>query len=467
LEPRRGTTERRSAGVYVARAIGLLCLLLLGACPKSITDAGYNLTLSPPAATLLVADSTRLTATLRDPNGNLVSESFTWTVDNPSIATVDGRGVVRGVAPGSAVVRASARGLTASANVSVAEGGGTLTVSPATASVVVDASQPFTATLRDSQGNVISSTPEWSSTNTSVATVDGAGVARGKASGSATIQARVGTLVAGGTLSVRARASSGVLVGAGDIAACGISTDEATAALLDGISGTVFTAGDNAYPSGSATDYSSCYAPSWGRHKARTRPVPGNHEYETFGAGGYFGYFGAAAGDPATGYYSYEVGPWHIIALNSNVRMDAGSPQEQWLRADVKANSTKCTLAYWHHPRFSSGPHGSDASSQPLWQALYDAGADVVVSGHDHTYERFAPQTPVGKVDASRGLREFVVGTGGAGLYAWATIAANSEVRNNTTRGVLKLTLYVDRYEWQFVPVAGASFTDTGSASCH
>jgi hypothetical protein len=274
-------------------------------------------------------------------------------------------------------------------------------------------------------------------------------------------------LVAGGALTVNARATSAVFVGAGDIAACGSSADEATATLLDGISGTVFTAGDNAYESGTASEYTNCYAPSWGRHKTRTRPVPGNHEYATLGASGYFGYFGSIAGDPAKGYYSYDLGPWHIIALNSNFAMNAGSPQEQWLRADLAANSTMCTLAYWHHPRFSSGPHGSAPFSQPLWQALYDFGADVVIVGHDHTYERFAPQTPTGTVDMSRGVRQFVVGTGGAGLYAWATIAANSEVRNNTTKGVLKLTLRTDRYEWQFVPVAGSSFTDSGSASCH
>ena len=445
-------------------------LLLLVACPRSITDSGFTLTIAPPTASLAVEDSTRFTATLRDRDGNVVAASFSWTVDNESVVKIGSEGVVRGVAPGSAVLRVSARGQVASASVTVTDGGQTLTVSPTSASVVVDASQRFTATLKNRAGDVIPATPEWSSTNSSVATIDGSGLARGEASGSTTIRARVGGLIAGATLNVSARASSAVLVGAGDIAVCGASQtgDEATASLLDGISGTVFTAGDNAYPNGSASDYSSCYAPSWGRHKSRTRPAPGNHEYSTLGASGYFGYFGSAAGDPSKGYYSYELGPWHIVVLNSNFAMNAGSPQEQWLRADLAANSTPCTLAYWHHPRFSSGAnHGSSPTSQPLWQALYDAGADVLIVGHDHTYERFAPQTATGVLDMGRGLREFVVGTGGAGLYAWGTIAANSEVRDNSTKGVLKLTLRSDRYEWQFVPVAGSSFTDSGSASCH
>jgi hypothetical protein len=460
--------KQPSVATYLSRSLAFLGLVLVAACPRSVTDAGFVVALSPPSATLYVDDTAHFTATLRDPDGNVVPTTFTWTIDNAGVATVDGGGVVLGKGQGSALLRASARGATAAAPISVsADVGQTLSVSPSAASVFVDGRQSFTATLRDRNGDIVPSTPEWSSTNPSVATVDGSGTARGKASGSATIQARVGELVAGGTLAVSPRGPSAVLVGAGDIATCGSSGDEATATLLDGIAGTVFALGDNAYPSGSASDYNSCYAPSWGRHKARTRPVPGNHEYETFAAAPYFGYFGTAAGDPATGYYSYDAGPWHIIALNSNLRADAGSPQELWLRADLAANPVKCTLAYWHHPRFSSGPHGSMAAMQPLWQALYDAGADVVLTGHDHLYERFAPQTADGTVDLARGLREFVVGTGGASLYAWSTFAPNSEVRNNTTRGVLKLTLYADRYEWKFVPVAGKTFTDTGSASCH
>lgn len=258
-----------------------------------------------------------------------------------------------------------------------------------------------------------------------------------------------------------------VLVGAGDIANCNGNGDEATANLLDNIPGTVFTAGDNAYPDGTASDFANCYDPSWGRHKARTYPSPGNHDYHTAGAAGYYEYFGSVAGDPDKGYYSYDLGTWHIIVLNSNIPVGAGSPQEQWLRADLAAHPVACTLAYWHHPRFSSGAvHGSDAGMQPLWQALYDYGADVVLAGHDHTYERFAPQNPQGVADPLRGIREFVIGSGGRNHYAFGSPVANSEVRNADTYGVLKLTLHPGNYSWEFVPEAGKTFTDSGSAAC-
>jgi hypothetical protein len=268
---------------------------------------------------------------------------------------------------------------------------------------------------------------------------------------------------------VLAASGDPILVGAGDIMDCGLQSDEATAALLDIIPGTVFTAGDHVHPAGSAEAFAQCYNPSWGRHKARTRPVPGNHDYAIPGAADYFAYFGAAAGDPTKGYYSYDLGAWHIIALNSMCNAAGcaqGSAQEAWLRADLAAHPTTCTLAYWHHPLFSSR-YGTDTQVQPLWQALYDAGADVVLNGHAHTYERFAPQTPHGQRDDARGIRSFMVGTGGAPLRPFATNQPHSEVRNNTTHGVLKLTLHATSYEWQFVPVAGQTFTDTGSTACH
>ncbi len=264
-----------------------------------------------------------------------------------------------------------------------------------------------------------------------------------------------------------------VFVGAGDIADCGSLGDEATAALLDGIGGTVFTTGDNVYPNGTSTQFSSCYGPSWGRHKARTQPAPGNHDYDTAGASGYFGYFGAAAGDPAKGHYSYDLGAWHMIVLNSNCSFvggcGAGSAEEQWLRQDLAAHANACTLAYWHHPRFSSGgEHGSDPGMEPFWRALYEAGADVVLAGHDHDYERFARQDPVGNADANYGIREFVVGTGGARHEPLATTPVpNSEVRNDDTFGVLKLTLHPFGYDWTFVPEAGKTFTDSGNELCH
>jgi hypothetical protein len=267
-------------------------------------------------------------------------------------------------------------------------------------------------------------------------------------------------------------AGDAVLVGAGDIASCDSDGDEATAALLDTIDGTVFTVGDNAYNAGTAAEFARCYEPSWGRHKARTRPSPGNHDYGTRGAAGYFTYFGTAAGDSAKGYYSYDLGAWHIIVVNTNCwaigGCQAGSPQEQWLRTDLEAHPRTCTLAYWHHPRFSSGAvHGSNIALQPIWQALYNANADLVISGHDHVYERFAPQDPSGKADPQRGMRQFVVGTGGNKLYGFGKPVANSEVRNATTLGVLQVTLHATSYDWAFIPVPGKMFSDSGSANCH
>ncbi|HEX8692663.1 MAG TPA: metallophosphoesterase [Longimicrobium sp.] len=259
---------------------------------------------------------------------------------------------------------------------------------------------------------------------------------------------------------------SAVLVAAGDIADCRSTGDEATAALLDGIDGTVAVLGDNAYENGSEQEYRDCYHPTWGRHKARTRPTPGNHEYQTPGAAGYFAYFGAAAGNPAEGWYSYDLGAWHVVSLNSELPVAAGSAQEQWLRADLAAHPARCTLAYWHRPRFSSSLHGNNAAMQPLWQALYDAGADVVLVGHDHAYERFAPQTPTGAADPARGIRQFLVGTGGRALYQFNAPVANSEVRYNQTFGVIKLTLEADAYTWEFIPVSG-TFRDTGRTTCH
>ncbi|MGH8974535.1 MAG: metallophosphoesterase family protein, partial [Acidimicrobiia bacterium] len=217
-------------------------------------------------------------------------------------------------------------------------------------------------------------------------------------------------------------------------------------------------------------EYRNCYEPSWGRHKARTRPVVGNHEYGTSGAAGYFGYFGTAAGTAGEGFYSYDLGAWHVVVLNSNcgaVSCSVGSAQEKWLRADLAASQAACTVALWHHPRFSSGSHGNDLSVQPLWNALYEYGAELVLNGHDHTYERFAPQRPDGTLDNAHGIREFVIGTGGRPLYSFNAIKPNSEARNNTVFGVLRLTLRSGSYDFRFVPEAGGTYTDSGSASCH
>ncbi len=241
--------------------------------------------------------------------------------------------------------------------------------------------------------------------------------------------------------------------------------------LVDGEYAAVLPLGDNQYEGGSLADYRHSYAPSWGRVLDITYPVPGNHEYGTPQAAGYFAYFGRRAGAPARGYYSYDIGAWHLIALNSNCGAvggcGRGSPQERWLRADLAAHTASCTLAYWHHPRFSSGLHGDDETYIAFWRTLYAAGADVVLVGHDHDYERFAPQDALGRADPARGIREFVVGTGGRSRYPFRLPRPNSEARNFGTYGILTLTLHRNSYDWRFVPEAGKTFTDAGSATCH
>ena len=251
--------------------------------------------------------------------------------------------------------------------------------------------------------------------------------------------------------------------------------------LVDGGFAAVLDLGDNQYECGSLTAYQQAYDPSWGRVKSITRPSPGNHEYLTSGglgcdssnanAAGYFNYFGSAAGTRGQGWYSYDIGTWHIIALNSQCSAVGGcgrsSPQYQWLQADLAAHSNYCTLAYWHVPLFSSGGRQA-ANSYSWWQLLYNANADVVLNGHDHIYERFAPQDPNANPDSAHGIRQFTVGTGGGNHTSIVSVAANSEVRDNTTFGILELTLHPTGYEWQFVPAAGSgTFTDSGSAPCH
>jgi hypothetical protein len=227
--------------------------------------------------------------------------------------------------------------------------------------------------------------------------------------------------------------------------------------------------GDNAYESGSSTEYANCYNPFWGPFKSVTRPAVGNHDYKTTNAAGYFGYFGAAAHGPK-GYYSYKLGAWHIVVLNSSCGQAGGcgtaSPQGKWLKADLAANPTACTLAYWHHPYFSSGEWGNNTYMQPLVQLLYTAGADVMLAGHDHDYERFAPQNPAGSLDPAKGIVQFVAGTGGSNNTPWTVVQPNSLVRQNTTFGVLKLTLHAKSYDWRFIPVSG-KFADSGTAGCH
>ena len=265
-----------------------------------------------------------------------------------------------------------------------------------------------------------------------------------------------------------------VLVGAGDVASCDdLAGAYATAKLIEKIPGTVFVAGDLAYPNGSDEDFANCYQPTWGRFKDRTRPAPGNHEYHSDGASGYDRYFGAAVGDPKKDYYSYDLGAWHILALNSECEevggCDATSPQGKWLVQDLAQHPAGCTLAYFHKPLFSSGgAHGNSPKMKPLWDILFHAGADVVINGHDHHYERFAPQDPDGRLDTVHGIREFVVGSGGKNSHRPVGPAKpNSEIRNGDTFGVLKLTLHAKSYDWEFVPEEGKTFTDSGADICH
>ena len=267
---------------------------------------------------------------------------------------------------------------------------------------------------------------------------------------------------------------SGVyLVGAGDIAECGLPGAGLTANLLAQFpEATLFTAGDNTYPSGSPRQFQNCFNPTWGRYKERIHPAIGNHDYLTPGAQGYFGYFGAAAGDPRQGWYSFDLNGWHIIVLNSECSQvkgcQAGSPEEKWLKADLAAHPARCSLAIWHHPRFSSGSHGNDPITQDFWKDLYAAGVEIVINGHDHDYERFDLQDPNGSPDPARGIREFVVGTGGALLYDLpGKPVANSQKFIDGTYGVLALTLYPDHYDWEFVPLSGNKQGDTGSDLCH
>jgi len=261
-----------------------------------------------------------------------------------------------------------------------------------------------------------------------------------------------------------------VLIGAGDIAACDSEADSGTAALLAGQEGTVFTAGDNAYPDGSPEQFTKCYAPTWGHELGRTRPAPGNHDHGTADLAGYLGYFGESAAPNGTAWYSYDLGTWHVIVLDATCDAAGGcsadSAQGKWLAADLAASDATCTLAIWHQPRFSSGQHGNDEAVAPFWEALHAAGADLIVNGHDHDYERFAPQDPDGLADPERGIRQFVVGTGGAELRPFGAQAANSVLRVAGYFGVIRLVLHPDAYDWMFLTTTGPVL-DAGGARCH
>ena len=233
----------------------------------------------------------------------------------------------------------------------------------------------------------------------------------------------------------------------------------------------VLPLGDTQYDSGRLSEYYGSYDLSWGKLLRRTRPAIGNHEYyASSNARGYFSYFGDRAGELGKGWYAYDLGAWHVVALNSNCQLlpcVKGSEQHTWLRDELAANPASCTLAYFHHPRFSSGPHGDDPSVTPLWQLLYRAGVEVILVGHDHIYERFAPLTPLGEVDQEHGIRQFIVGTGGAQLYPITEVRTHSRARNTESFGALELRMREASYRWRFVPVDQGGFRDRGSARCH
>jgi len=436
-----------------------------------------SVTLTPNSGTLTQIGATlQLGATVRDDAGAVVTgRTIAWSSSNSAIVTVNSSGLVTAVAAGTATISGTVDSKVGTAAITVAIAPrpiASVEVTPPTATLTqVGATVQLSATVRDDAGAVVTDrTITWSSSNTAVATVSTGGLVTAMAAGTATVSATVDTKSgnAGIVVSIATAGNSAILLAAGDIASCSKTGDEATGKMLDDMPGwPIAGLGDNVYPDGTAAEFTNCYEPSWGRHKNRTWPSPGNHDYHQPNAGPYYDYFGAQAGTKGVGYYSYSVGSWHIISLNSEVSMSVTSPQGVWLKADLAANPAKCTLAYWHRPRWSSGSHGTSTTPKALWDALYTAGADVVLVGHDHHYERFAPQDIAGALDLNRGMRQFVVGTGGAGFSSVGTAEPNSEVRIANTYGILKLTLKDEGYDWQFLPVPGSTGTDSGSGVCH
>jgi Calcineurin-like phosphoesterase len=273
-----------------------------------------------------------------------------------------------------------------------------------------------------------------------------------------------------------AAGGSHVLLAAGDIAECEHQGDEATAKILARYpEATIQTLGDNAYDEGSATDFNECYAPSWGRFIERTWAAAGNHDHSTKDAQGYSDYFGSRGGPHDKYYYSYDLGAWHVVVLDGDCWRVGGcelnDPQIEWLRRDLRAHPGSCTLAAAHRPPFSSGRYGDPNNTrrvQPMWQVLYEEGVDVFLTSHEHSYERFAPMNALGERDDERGVRLFVAGTGGGNLRKFKyDPLPTTEIRNDNTWGVLKLTLKPSGYDWEFLPVEGKTFTDSGSGTCH
>lgn len=449
-----------------------------------------------------------ITVTARDPGGNpvagatvVLSASGSGNALIQPSGPTDANGVATGTlsstAAGSKTITAVVNGITITQQPSIIVTAGaisgtqsTILASPA-AIVQTSGTSTITVTAKDAFGNpvsgatvVLAATGSGNNLSQPLAPTNGTGVASGTLS-SSVLGNKVVTATAGGialtqsdTVVVVAPGSSAVLVGAGDIAVCNKQDDEATAAVVTGVlsatpGAEVFTLGDNAYEKGKLTEFNTCYHPSWGAFKNVTHPSAGNHDYNTSGAAGYYQYFGAAAGDSGKGYYSYDFGAWHVIVLNSEISTSANSPQLQWLQADLAAHPSVCTLAYFHQPLYSSvggtaGTTGATISSvRTFWDALYAAGADLVLSGHRHVYERLARMAPDGSPDPTNGIREIVVGSGGDSGGDLTNIFPTSEVREGRTYGVIKLTLHQTSYDWQFLPAEGGTFTDSGSESCH
>jgi hypothetical protein len=452
---------------------------------------GWTVDVTPPvtAITLGPGAATNETTAVLTFTADELGASFICSLDDGVLAPCSSPAVYGGLAEGTHVFTVTATDEAGNTDATPATHGWTIDTTPPETTI---ASRPNTSTAATSASFVVSSNETGS---TFECKVDDAPV------GACIVPVTYGELPLGRhTFSVRSIDAAGnadatpathtwnvvaaILMAAGDIACrpAAIVTPTAcrqrfTSDLLvnEPEVTNVLALGDLQYEDGCYADFGGpgAYHDTWGRKLSITKPVPGNHEYHDPTpcppvASGYFQYFGAVAGDPAKGYYSFDLGPWHLIAVNSEIAHGASSAQVAWLKQDLAAAAQRCVLAYWHKPRFSSGYHGSAPSRAALWDALYDAGAELVVSAHDHDYERFAPQDKLGQRDDVNGITQFVVGTGGASHSAFSsTIQPNSEVRDASTFGVLKLTLHASSYDWEFVPEAGATFTDSGSAGCH
>ncbi len=468
-----------------------------------IVSANQSNVIVAPTTLMAGPGTATITVTARDPGGNPVAGATVTlaatgsgnTVVQPATPTNSGgvaTGTISSTGAGIKTISATASGVVITQKPTLTVNAGpvsasqtTVTANPASieagsgaSTIVVTARDAFANPVSGASVTLAASGSGVSLTQPSAAT-DATGVATGALAASSTGTKTVSATVAGvaitqtATITVLAPGSSVTFVGAGDIADCGSTDDEATAALINAMPGIpVFTLGDNAYQNGSTKDYANCYNPSWGAFKARTHPSAGNHEYNTSGAAPYFAYFGAAAGTAGQGYYSFDLGAWHIIVLNSNIANDANSPQDVWLRADLAAHPNVCTLAYFHHPLYSSiGGTGSGGavitSARRFWDDLYAAGADLILNGHRHVWERIAPMKPDGTADPVRGIRTIIAGMGGESGGDLTNVFPLSEAREGRTFGVLKLTLRSTSYDWQFIPVAGSTYTDSGTGSCH